>query len=132
MVKLIVEIMGEVAALHDDGRLHGDLKPSNVLVSREGTSLIDEVGLRFGDVSPTVSIGWSPPEQLLRSPLTAAADMFGLGEMLRRVVGAESLGRHMDFPSARGRGGGGVPAPPCTSIREASSCPEQGGRTGIG
>lgn len=97
VIALIVEVMDEVALLHEDGRIHGDLKPSNVLVSRVGSSLIDEVGLRLGEVSPTVSIGWSPPEQLLRSPLTAAADVFPLGEMLRRVIGAESLGRRVDI-----------------------------------
>src|SRR5712692_9413029 len=36
-----LEVIDEVAGLHERGRIHGDIKPSNILVSRNDTLLID-------------------------------------------------------------------------------------------
>jgi hypothetical protein len=92
-----LEVIDEVARLHETGRIHGDIKPSNILVSRTDTLLIDDADLKIGDISPTVTPGWSPSEQLLRKPLTVAADIFPLGQLLLHVLGAEPLGREVRY-----------------------------------
>jgi hypothetical protein len=92
-----LEVIDEVARLHETGRVHGDIKPSNILISRTDTLLIDDADLRIGDISPTVTPGWSPSEQLLRKPLSVAADIFPLGQLLLHVLGAEPLGREVRY-----------------------------------
>lgn len=92
-----LEVIDEVARLHETGRIHGDIKPSNILISRGDTLLIDDADLRIGDISPTVTPGWSPSEQLLRKPLSVAADIFPLGQLLLHVLGAEPLGREVRY-----------------------------------
>jgi len=97
IVRFVLELVEEVAELHDLGRIHGDIKPSNILVNRRGKTLIDEVGLNVGEISPTVTAGWSPAEQLLRRPLTCAADIFPLGQILLHVLGGEPLGKEVRY-----------------------------------
>lgn len=98
LIEFILKVIDEAAALHRADRLHGDIKPSNVLAARHGGVLIDEVpDLRVGQVSPTVTVRWSPPEQLLRRPLTAAADVYPLGRLLLEALEGEALGRVVEY-----------------------------------
>ncbi len=97
IARFTLEVIDEVAGLHERGRVHGDIKPSNILISRNDTLLIDDADLSIGDISPTVTPGWSPSEQLLRKPLSAAADIFSLGQLLLHVLAAEPLGREVRY-----------------------------------
>lgn len=97
IARFTLEVIDEVSGLHQQGRIHGDIKPSNVLISRNDTLLIDDADLRIGDISPTVTPGWSPSEQLLRQPLSAAADIFSLGQLLLHVLCAEPIGREVRY-----------------------------------
>jgi len=90
-------VIDDVARLHEAGRIHGDIKPSNILVGRGDALLIDDADLKIGDISPTVTPGWSPSEQLLRRPLSVAADIFPLGQLLLHLLGAEPLGREARY-----------------------------------
>jgi serine/threonine protein kinase len=85
--------------MHDRQEIHGDIKPSNTLISRNGKTLIDEGSLGVGDISPTVTLGWSPGEQLLRQPLSCAADIFPLGQMLLYILDGEQLGKDVRYRS---------------------------------
>lgn len=97
IVGFILEVIDEVAELHDRGQLHGDIKPSNMLVNRNGKALIDEVELSIGEISPTVTVGWSPYEQLIRQPLSCAADIYPLGQLLIHVIGGQPLGKEVSY-----------------------------------
>lgn len=98
LMSFVLGVIDEVAALHRAGRLHGDIKPSNILAARDGDALIDEVpDLHVGEVSPTVTVSWSPPEQLLRRPLNPAADVYPLGALLLHALAGEALGRVVDY-----------------------------------
>jgi hypothetical protein len=97
IARFTLEVIDEVSRLHESGRVHGDIKPSNILVSRNDKLLIDDADLRIGDISPTVTLGWSPSEQVLRQPLSAAADIFSVGQLLLHVLAAEPLGREVRY-----------------------------------
>ena len=97
IARFTLDVIDEVSGLHERGRIHGDIKPSNILVSRNDTLLIDDAGVNIGDISPTVTPGWSPGEQLLRKPLSVAADIFSLGQLLLHVLTAEPLGREVRY-----------------------------------
>jgi hypothetical protein len=97
VVRFIVDVVDDVAEMHDRQEIHGDIKPNNMLVSRNGKTLIDEGNLRVGDISPTVTLGWSPSEQMLRQPLSCAADVFPLGQMLLHILDGELLGKEVCY-----------------------------------
>jgi hypothetical protein len=103
IARFTLEVIDEVSELHERGMIHGDIKPSNILISRNETLLIDDAHLSIGDISPTVTPGWSPSEQLLRKPLSATADIFSLGLLLLYVLAAELLGREVRYRMPGGR-----------------------------
>jgi serine/threonine-protein kinase len=90
-------IVAAYAHLHDQGVLHGDVHPSNVLVDRDGSVTLIDFGLasRPGDRSvPRGGIDFfMEPESAAAqatgagaSPLTAAGQQYGIAAMLYRLL----------------------------------------------
>lgn len=93
-------IIGQIAEAmreaHDSGLVHGDLKPSNVMVEPSGTVRILDFGLASqtdaeitsslpqGD--PQGTIAYMAPERLLGQPLRPASDIYALGVMLYEML----------------------------------------------
>jgi serine/threonine protein kinase len=97
VVKFLLSVTSEIAERHDRGEVHGDIKPSNILASRAALAVIDAVGLRPGEVSPLITAGWSPPEQLTRRPLDFSADVFTLGLLFLKALGGQRLGKIVKY-----------------------------------
>ncbi len=89
------QLIDGVLALHADGHLHCDLKPSNVLVTRDGRAML----LDFGVVQQLVRhheqdderfiIGtpaYMAPEQAAGEPLSPPADWYAMGVMIHEAV----------------------------------------------
>src|SRR5437016_6812844 len=92
-VALMAKVARGVQYAHDQGILHRDLKPGNVLLDGRGEPLVSDFGLAkwldtTSDLTRTLTIfgtpGYIAPEQA-RGPaakLTSAADVYSLGAIL--------------------------------------------------
>jgi serine/threonine protein kinase len=82
-----------LSALHAAGKLHRDVKPSNVLVTREGRVVILDFGLVM-DVTPEPGIhpplagtpAYMAPEQVMGEPASPAGDWYAVGVMLYEAL----------------------------------------------
>lgn len=89
--------LGEgLVALHAAGLLHMDIKPSNVLVTREGRTVLLDFGLttEIDAVNPgakdateiTGTPAYMAPEQLLDNRCSEASDWYSVGVLLYHVL----------------------------------------------
>jgi serine/threonine protein kinase/tetratricopeptide (TPR) repeat protein len=92
-VALIVKVARAVQHAHEQGILHRDLKPGNILLDGRGEPLVSDFGLAkwlepTGDATRTPTVfgtpGYIAPEQVNGSTgnLTRAADVYSLGAVL--------------------------------------------------
>ena len=101
LASALEKLTDAIAALHDAGKLHCDLKPSNVLVTPEGRVVVLDFGLvrerprgaKDEDDTLEGTPGYLAPELASSSPPSAAADWYGVGVMLfQAVAGAMPFG----------------------------------------
>ncbi|MDB4958888.1 MAG: ATPase/protein kinase family protein [Myxococcales bacterium] len=84
-----------LAALHAAGKIHRDVKPSNIIVTTDGRVVLLDFGLvaelerRRGDETGMIvgTVGYMAPEQCAGDvPLTPAADWYALGVVLFQAM----------------------------------------------
>jgi eukaryotic-like serine/threonine-protein kinase len=89
----LAQLVGAVAAIHRIGKLHLDLKPSNVLITAGARVVVLDFGLAItqaaGGIGNTLherKVSGTPafmaPEQAAGQPATATSDQYALGAML--------------------------------------------------
>lgn len=104
IVRQIAEAMREA---HDSGLVHGDLKPSNIMVEPSGAVRILDFGLAsqtdsqvtmtLAQADPQGTIAYMAPERMLGQALTPQTDIYALG-----VIGYELLTGARPFPDLSG------------------------------
>ena len=81
------QLCDALAAVHAAGVVHGDVKPSNVMIASDGRLVLTDFGAGADRLSPPrpSTYGtprWMAPELLEGSVLTPAADIYGAGAVL--------------------------------------------------
>ena len=76
-------IAGGLNAMHNQGYLHCDIKPTNIIIAENGAISIIDLGqsCRLGTIKPRIqgTPDYIAPEQVKRKPLVRATDVFNLG-----------------------------------------------------
>ncbi len=88
---LFRQVASAVGHAHRSLLVHGDLKPSNILVSQDGrTKLVDfgiagRVGTSQGESGSWLTPEWASPEQRRGEDVTTGTDIYQLGLLLRTL-----------------------------------------------
>ena len=96
-LRLFLSVAAAVQAAHQQLILHLDIKPGNVLVTRQGEARLLDFGIARAvseEVSGTeegVSLRvltprYASPEQVHNGPLTVASDVYSLGLLLHKIL----------------------------------------------
>lgn len=102
--QMIVQLARSLVAVHEEGRVHADVKPANTVVTAQGAVAIDPIGVTVGQVSPGATPGWAAPEQILAREVVPATDVYPLGLMVARLLGAAIYGEERSFLVPIGKG----------------------------
>lgn len=103
MLTIGAQIAEALVAAHAGGTIHGDIKPENILLRRDGYVKLVDFGLARKMTTEAIALGGIPalgtlrymsPEQARGEPLTPASDIFSFGLLLYEVA----AGRHA-FPA---------------------------------
>jgi serine/threonine protein kinase len=80
------------------------VKPANTVVTGAGAVAIDPIGVTIGQVSPGATPGWAAPEQILARAVVPSTDVYPLGLMVARLLGAAIYGEERSFLVPIGKG----------------------------
>ncbi|MFC7099752.1 serine/threonine-protein kinase [Nonomuraea rubra] len=101
-----VKLAGALAAVHEAGVLHGDIKPQNILISRYGELAIADFGVARVVDSAEVSLtsqAFTPlhaaPEVLTGQPHSASTDLYSLGSTLYHLLAGQPAFHNPADPS---------------------------------
>jgi eukaryotic-like serine/threonine-protein kinase len=87
------DVLAALAAAHDRGTLHRDIKPGNILFTSDGEAKVSDFGIaKTADAGYTMTgqvvgtMAYLSPERLMGNPATPSDDLYSVG-----VVGYEAL-----------------------------------------
>jgi serine/threonine-protein kinase len=94
-VSIVRECLGGLAALHREEIVHGDIKPSNIMIKRTGNAKIIDIGsamdLNNMPQQRTCTPQYAAPEMLDREEVTPRSDLASVGYVLVELLAGKPL-----------------------------------------
>src|SRR4028119_2380970 len=94
--RVALQIADALQAAHENGVIHRDIKPQNVLVTRTGDVKVTDFGIARAASSPLTqtstvlgTAGYMSPEQAMGQPVGPQSDLYSLGVVLYEMLTAE-------------------------------------------
>lgn len=85
-VRVLTQVSRALARVHDQGLVHRDVKPGNILIRKtDGAAFLTDLGiakdLTHGAVTQTLvgTFAYLAPEQIMRQPVSPSTDIYALG-----------------------------------------------------
>ena len=95
-VRIVLQVLDALASAHDQGVIHQDVKPANIMLTPDMRVKVADFGIcRFVDAESTVttsSMGtpnYMSPEQCRGAPVDSRSDLFAAGATLFEMVAGE-------------------------------------------
>ncbi|MEX0678913.1 MAG: serine/threonine-protein kinase [Pirellulales bacterium] len=89
-ISIVRECLAALAALHREEIVHGDLKPSNIMLKRTGNAKIVDIGSAFEITKPpvhrTCTPAYAAPEVLEEIDCSPRSDLASLGYVLIEIL----------------------------------------------
>lgn len=90
IVGVVDKLLAVLADLHDNGVVHGDVKPANIMVDQDGDPRLLDLGVAtLTDERVTGfrgTLGYAAPEVLRGKTPTPRSDLYGVGAVLYRCL----------------------------------------------
>ncbi len=100
VVRLFIPVAEGLRAMHQQGFVHADLKPNNILVAEGDQVKLIDLGqsCKIREAKPRIqgTIDYIAPEQVSRGVLDERTDVFGLAAALHRVVTGKAVATEMN------------------------------------
>ncbi|WP_145284081.1 serine/threonine-protein kinase [Pirellulimonas nuda] len=94
-IAIMRECLAGLAALHREEIVHGDIKPSNIMIKRTGNAKLIDIGSAIDLNDPprqrTCTPQYAAPEMLEREEFTPRSDLASLGYVLIEVLSGRPL-----------------------------------------
>jgi len=93
-IEIIRQVGAALGYAHESGVVHGDIKPENILLSKDNRVVLTDFGLARGPGEASLTEigtvmgtwGYVSPEQAMGRPVDARSDLFSLGIVLYEVL----------------------------------------------
>lgn len=94
-IGIVCQVLEALSAAHAAGIIHRDVKPQNVILTKDGCAKLADFGIARDAEASTVtfagdkvigSVHYLSPEQATGMPVTAASDIYSVGVMLYELL----------------------------------------------